>query len=118
MATGQSVPILLSLLAALSGAVAQYFYKHAALSIKEVPIYRNLQLFAGLFFFTLVLVLFIIAFRKGGRLFVIYPVYATTYIWVGLIGVWLDREPWSWIQVAGVLTIMLGVALIGVGSST
>jgi drug/metabolite transporter (DMT)-like permease len=112
----QATPILLTLIAAVSGAGAQFFYKRAALKFTETPIWSNGSLFAGLLLFTLVLVLFIAAFRMGGRLFVIYPVYATTYIWVGLIGVFIDHEAWSWLQLAGVGTIIAGVALIGAGA--
>jgi drug/metabolite transporter (DMT)-like permease len=118
MSQSQAMPILLSLIAAISGAGAQFFYKRAALKFTEVPIWANGSFFAGLVLFTSVLALFIVAFRLGGRLFVIYPVYATTYIWVGLIGVLVDHEAWSWMQVAGVFTIIAGVALIGIGAPT
>lgn len=117
MAQSQLTPILMTLVAAVSGALAQFFYKKAALNFTEVPIWNNFSLFAGLALFTLVLVLFIVAFRMGGRLFVIYPVYATTYIWVGLLGVFIGKEPWTWVQLVGVATIILGVTLIGVGST-
>lgn len=114
----QAMPIILSLIAAIAGAFAQFFYKAGALQIKEIPIYKNWPIFAGLISFTIVLILFIAAFRMGGRMFVIYPVYATTYIWVGVLGVFVDKEPWSWLQVAGVLIICSGVGLLGLGSQT
>lgn len=32
------------------------------------------------------MVLFVAAFKKGGELSVLYPIYATTFIWAALIG--------------------------------
>jgi len=116
MKTGsQTLPIILSLAAAFTGAFANWFYKTGANKMDELVWYKNWYIAAGLVFFTSVLVLFIIAFRMGGRLFVVYPVYATTYIWVGLIGVYLDKEPWSIWQIAGTGFIILGVGLIAGG---
>lgn len=113
--SSQLVPILLSLLAALAGAFANWFYKTGANKMSELAWYKNWYIGAGLLSFTSVLILFIIAFRFGGRLLVVYPVYATTYIWVGLIGVYFYQEPWALRQVAGIGLIILGVSLVAGG---
>jgi len=114
----QTLPIIYSLIAAVLGAGAQYFYKVGAKNIFEISLFKNWAIWMGLISFTLVLVLFIAAFRNGGRLFVIYPVYATTYIWGGLIAYHIEKESISNWQYVGVALIMLGVGVISVGHAT
>lgn len=109
-------PILLASIAALLGAAANWCFKRSALQFVETPIYKNLALGLGLLAFTAVLVLFTLAYRSGGKLLVIYPAYATTYIWALLIAKFVDHEAISTAQVAGILAIMIGVTLIGVGA--
>ena len=113
----QTFPIILSLVAAVAGAFAQYFYKVGSSYVLEVSIYKNWHIIFGLISFTAVLVLFIFAFRIGGRMFVIYPIYATTYIWGGLIAYYIDKEPINLWQIVGVAFIMVGVSVISLGYS-
>ena len=108
----QTKPILLSLIAAVLGAVAQYCYKVGATKIDELGFLKNYYILIGLVSFTLVLVLFIFSFRMGGRMFVVYPVYATTYIWGGLISYYALKEPINSWQLIGVALIMVGVSFI------
>ena len=114
--SSQFVPILLYLVAGLCGAGGQYLYKLGAAQLGEIPLWRNLPIFGGVFAFCLVMVCFISAFRLGGRLSVIYPMYAVTFIWGLLIGVNVEQEPWSWIQVGGVGTIVLGCVIVAIGA--
>ena len=79
--SNQTMPILLNLLAAIAGAFGQYFYKIGGSKIDLIPLYRNFSLFAGIFLFCLVMTLFVAAFRMGGRMSIVYPAYATTFIW-------------------------------------
>ena len=58
------------------------------------------------------MILFVAAFRLGGRLSVIYPVYATTFIWATVIAVFVDHEPISWAQAVGIGVIVGGVILV------
>jgi drug/metabolite transporter (DMT)-like permease len=109
--TSQFVPILLNLAAAVVGAVGQYFYKLGGLRMGSEPFYKNWPLYTGMILFCGVMVLFVVAFKLGGRLSVTYPVYATTFVWGLLLAIWVDREPYNWLQVAGVGVIVLGVAL-------
>lgn len=116
MVNSQLIPICLSLVAALFGAFAQYFYKMGALRLDFSNLFKNYYLFAGVICFSLVLILFIIAFRMGGRMFVIYPIYATTYIWSGLIAYYLASETFNIYQISGVILIILGVICISFSS--
>lgn len=112
MTNTQTVPILISLVAAFLGAFAQYFYKIGAMKLDFSNIFKNYYIFGGVTCFSIVLILFIVAFRLGGKMFVIYPVYATTYIWSGLIAYYLSGENINGWQILGVGFIILGVISI------
>ena len=86
-----------------------------ASKIDSLGLVKNYYILGGLVSFTAVLVLFIIAFRMGGRMFVVYPVYATTYIWGGLLAYYLIKEPIGIWQLVGTALIMLGVSAISLG---
>lgn len=118
MKGSQFLPVIISLGAAIVGAWAQYFYKVAADNFSIGQLYKNYHLFLGVICFSLVLVLFIWAFKAGGKMFVIYPVYATTYIWSGMIAHYLLKESITTFQIVGVLMIMIGVVCVALGQST
>jgi len=45
----------------------------------------NPRLLAGAACYIAVMVLFVAAFKKGGSLTVLYPIYATTFIWAAIL---------------------------------
>jgi drug/metabolite transporter (DMT)-like permease len=112
----QKIPILLNLLAAFFGAIGQYAYKKGGLKISEVPIWMNFPFIIGMLLFCGVMACFLIGYKLGGRISVVYPFYATTFVWGSLIGVFLDKEPFRWSLVMGSLCIMLGLIFISQGA--
>jgi hypothetical protein len=84
------IAILLFAVAAFLGALGQFFYKSGADqtngSLRSYLL--NARLFAGVICYVAVMALFVTAFKKGGALTVLYPVYASTFIWAALIA-WL-----------------------------
>ena len=73
-----------------------------------------LWLGGGLFIYGISSILLVVAL-KGGELSVLYPVIATSFIWVTLSAFFLFGEAlsvWKWL---GIFSIMLGVSLIGWG---
>lgn len=108
----QLYPILLSLIAAIFGAGAQYFYKIGATNFSLLTVYKNIPIILGVILFSLVLFIFIFAFKLGGKMFVIYPVYATTYIWSGLIAYYILGENINIYQIIGVGLIITGVVFV------
>jgi drug/metabolite transporter (DMT)-like permease len=112
----QSIPILLNLAAAFLGAVGQYLYKVGARDLGRVPLPRNFALWGGMLLFCGVMVLFVAAFRLGGRLSVVYPAYATTFLWATLIAVRVEREPLTPGQILGIGLVILGVSLVAVSA--
>jgi uncharacterized membrane protein len=110
----QLVPTLLVLLSSFLGASAQYMYKKGANQLHLIPWYKNYPIFGGMILFTLVMFLFIGAFRMGGKLSVVYPAYATTFIWATLLGYYFDNETISLGMVIGMFLIVIGVIVINV----
>ena len=108
----QTIPIILNLIAAVLGAVGQWLYKIGGAQLGLIPLYKHWQLYVGMVLFCVVMVLFVIAFKLGGRLSVVYPVYATTFIWGMLLAVIIDKEPWAWAQIGGVCLIVVGVSIV------
>ena len=110
----QTLPIVLNLIAAVFGAVGQYFYKVGAARLGSAPIWKNWEIALGAILFIGVMGLFIAAFKAGGKLSVTYPVYATTFAWGLLLGAVVEKESINAGQIAGVLLILAGVALVGI----
>lgn len=108
----QFIPILLNLLAAFVSAFGQYLYKTGSAKLGVEPIYKNYHIFSGILLFTVVMVLFLAAFKLGGRLSVTYPIYASTFVWGTLMGIYFDKEPWNYGQASGVFLILVGISLV------
>ncbi len=60
------------------------------------------------------MVLVVAAFKKGGAMSVLYPVYATTFIWAAIIARVAFNEPIRAVNVGGML-LVAGMCLMGAG---
>lgn len=60
------------------------------------------------------MVLFVAAFKRGGSLTVLYPLYASTFIWAAVINWWVYDEPILLANVAGMALLVAGMWLMGV----
>ena len=107
--------IVLFLIASLLGAVGQFLYKSGADAAGgSVGSYLlNPRILGGVACYVAVMVLFVAAFKRGGALSVLYPVYATTYIWVAMIGLMAYGTPIRPVNVAGMLLLIGGMYLMG-----
>jgi len=103
----------LTFLTALMAAAGQLLFKQgaSAVSVDLATWFLNVPLLAGLALHALGFVLLVTAL-KHGQLSVLYPVLATSYIWVALMSAWFLAEPFSPTKWAGVGLIMAGIALI------
>lgn len=111
--SNQFWPVVLNFIASLLGALGQWLYKVGAKDLKEIPIYKNLPFLGGMFSFMIVMGLFMVAFRMGGRISITFPVYALTFVWGTMIGVLVDKEPFNSMQAMGVGLVFIGVAIVG-----
>lgn len=97
---------------------AQLFYKFGAeqLEFNLLSIITNLPLLMGILLYAVGGILLILSFR-GGEVSVLYPIIATSYIWVSFLSIYFLSEEMNLFKWAGVFTIMSGIILIGYGSS-
>ena len=102
-------------LAAFLGAIGQYLYKSGA-DITDASwqsYLLNLRLLGGVVCYIAVMVLFVVAFKLGGSLTVLYPIYASTFIWAALIAWRAYGTPISAVNVLGMGLLIAGMYLLG-----
>ena len=97
---------------------AQLFYKYGAatLQFNIISIITNVNLLMGLLLYAVGGTILILSFR-GGEVSVLYPIIATSYIWVSFLSIYFLNESMNIFKWLGVFTIMAGMILIGYGSS-
>lgn len=107
--------ILMFLVASLLGALGQYLYKSGAERVNGTLLayITSPRLLGGVVCYIGVMILFLAAFRKGGSLTVLYPIYATTFIWAALISLAAYATPIRGINVLGMAFLVLGMYLMG-----
>ena len=108
--------VLCFLAASLLGAVGQFLYKSGADKATGtiVSYLLNLRLIGGVVCYIAVMVLFVAAFRRGGALSVLYPIYATTFIWAALIAWGMYGEPIRPVNIVGMILLIAGMYLMGI----
>ena len=113
--TTPAISISFFLLASVLGALGQYLYKSGAdLAGGSMASYAlNPRLLTGTVFYLAVMVLFVAAFKKGGSLTVLYPIYATTFIWSAMIALLVYGTPIRAINIGGMAFLVLGMYLMG-----
>jgi multidrug transporter EmrE-like cation transporter len=109
--------IVLFVVAAVLGAVGQFLYKAGAdRTTNAISSYvANPLLLGGVVCYVAVMVLFVAAFKRGGALSVLYPIYASTFIWAAVIAYFAFGEPIRPVNVFGMLILVLGMCLMGIG---
>jgi drug/metabolite transporter (DMT)-like permease len=109
-----AISIVLFLVASLLGAVGQFLYKRGAdASAGGLAGYLNASIALGVLCYVAVMVLFVAAFRRGGSLTVLYPVYATTFIWAALISAAAFGTPIKPGNVLGMALLIGGMYCMG-----
>jgi len=109
--------ILLMFLTTVLTSTAQTLYKLgiADLHFNIISIITNWPIILGLCIYAIGAGIMIIAL-KGGEVSVLYPIIATSYLWVSIISMIFFKEPMNALKWSGIATIMIGVSLIGLGS--
>jgi multidrug transporter EmrE-like cation transporter len=109
------ISIAMFALAALLGAVGQFLYKSGAQAASgSITSYLlNPRILTGVVCYVAVMILFVAAFKRGGALTVLYPVYASTFIWAALIALMMYGTPIRSINIAGMLLIIAGMYFMG-----
>ena len=96
---------------------AQLFWKFGAekLEFNILSIITNVNIFVGILLYVVGGILLIISFR-GGEVSVLYPIFATSYVWVSFLSIFFLGEVMSLFKWLGIFTIMAGIVLIGFSS--
>jgi len=107
--------VFMFIIAAFLGALGQFLYKSGADrgggSIASYLL--NTRLLGGVLCYAAVMVLFVAAFKRGGALTVLYPIYATTFIWAAVIALLVYGTPIRPVNVAGMALLIAGMYLMG-----
>jgi hypothetical protein len=109
------ISVVLFVVAALLGAVGQFLYKSGAARAGGglAGYVLNPRILAGVVCYVAVMVLFVAAFRRGGALSVLYPVYASTFIFAALIALGTDGTPIKAVNVLGMALPVAGMYFMG-----
>jgi uncharacterized membrane protein len=108
---------LLVLFTTLLTSSAQILWKKgsASLTFDVLNILTNYYLLGGLLLYVVGGILIILSFR-GGEVSVLYPIIATSYIWVSFLSIKFLGETMNGFKWIGIASIIFGIALIGYGS--
>ena len=110
--------IALTLIATVLGAFGSIYLKKGAqeLEFKISKIAKNKKLAYGVILYVLSAAVFTTGL-KGGELSILYPLIALGYVWISMLSVKMLKEQMSPWKLAGVALIVVGVGLIGAGST-
>ena len=114
--------MLLVFCCTIFGAAAQILIKSGANAMAPHPsilqmierIFTSLPLFAGYSFYGVSTILLVLALRHG-ELSLLYPVIALTFVWVTILSVLIFHDSMNPLKLAGIVTIIAGVAILGKG---
>ncbi|MBI2658500.1 hypothetical protein HYX05_00140 [Candidatus Woesearchaeota archaeon] len=109
--------ILLVLFTTLLTSSAQILLKKgsSSLSFDILGILSNQHLIGGIFLYAIGGILIIISFR-GGEVSVLYPIIATSYVWVSFLSIRFLGETMNLMKWIGIISIIAGIISIGFGS--
>ncbi len=110
---------LLVLFTTLLTSSAQILWKLGSktLAFDPVSILTNYYFIGGILIYLVAGSLLIFSLR-GGEVSVLYPIIATSYIWVSLLSSRFLNEQMNFFKWLGVLAIIAGIASIGFGSKS
>lgn len=114
MASMLTHPIVLVLVASLLGATGQYLVQTGARAAEPglLAFLRSPWVVAGVACYVTVMGLFTLAFKAGGTVRVLYPVYAITFVWGAVIAALFYRDPIRPVHVVGMSLLVGGIALM------
>jgi undecaprenyl phosphate-alpha-L-ara4N flippase subunit ArnE len=99
--------------------IAQVLYKFGANRLIDgfsiITLVTNFPLILGLSLYVIAGLILIVAL-KGGDVTVLYPIVATSYIWVSLLSMFIFKEMMNISKWLGVFVIIAGIISIALGS--
>lgn len=107
------------LIASILGAAGQYLYKAGTDRSPDggISMFTSPWILGGMACYVAVMFLFTQAFRAGGSVTVLYPVYALTFVWAAVLGLFLFGQPIRPVHMFGMILLISGIYLMGVGNA-
>lgn len=113
---GNAWILVLVLFCAFLASIGQVFFKMGSKTFEFsiVGILGNYKFILGATLYGLSALLFVFALKQG-ELSILYPIIATSYIWVLFLSHFFFEESITMVKITGVMLIVSGVALITKG---
>ena len=113
MANTSALSILYVVIASCLGAIGQFLIKEGTNRIDGgvSSFLTNWRIISGMACYLVVMVLFVNAFKRGGSVTVLYPIYASTFIWAAIIALIYYNQPIRTVHVLGMALLVLGMFL-------
>lgn len=105
--------VVLILACTIFTSAAQIFYKFGALRLPEIV--SNYPLMIGFVLYAAGAVILVTS-MKFGEVTLVYPILATSYIWVCIMSWLLFSESMNMAKITGIIIIFIGVTIIALGS--
>ncbi len=109
-----SLAIVLVFFSTLVNASAQTLYKLGSQQASGLALLTNYLIWIGLVLYGISALMLVIAL-KYGELSVLYPIIATSFIWVNLIARYFFNEEVGFLKWFGIVAIIFGLSMIGYG---
>ncbi len=109
--------IILVLVGSFIGSFGAVFLKAGSAMLKRDlwSFLLNWKLMAGIFFYVLSSVFFVMGVKKG-ELTILYPLVSLGYVWTLLWSRVFFKEPLTTAKFVGLATIMFGIVLLNLGN--
>ena len=113
----QPTAVVMVMVSTLIISIAQLMFKYASfsLSLDIAALITNHYLITGILLYAVAAVLLIVALKRG-ELSVLYPLIATSYIWVSLMSpMFFPADSMNAVKWAGIAFIIAGITFVGIG---
>ena len=99
------------LIASILGGIAPFLFEHGSKQLQGriMDFVLNPYIIAGMATYLAVMVFFTYAFRIGGSVKVLYPIYATTFIWAAVFAFFRHGSPIEPVHMLGMALLMVGI---------
>jgi drug/metabolite transporter (DMT)-like permease len=110
----QILPLAIFQLAALKGAVGQLLYTRGATAGKQGKgrAWAVGHVVGGMLLYVTVTLMFVLAYRLGGEVSVLYPSYAATFVWGLALGRIAGGERITLARILGTACVVGGIVLV------
>lgn len=102
------------LIASILAGAAPFLFEYGAKNTqgRVIAFITSPYIIIGMLMYVTVMVFFTYAFRVGGTVRVLYPIYATMFIWAALIAWMLHGDPIEPIHILGMVLLIAGIVLM------